>query len=141
MALSLFKLHFSKAKANEISYRNFSDIKEDNFNWDLQNRLSAEFVQKYAPFENVFLDVFNKHAPLKKKIVRAYHAPYISKTLKNVIMKRSYLENVCFKKKTPDLLTKCKKQKNYCSKFYQKGWEKKLESLNSRKISDNKSFW
>ena len=99
-----------------MSYRNFSDIKEDNFNWDLQNRLSSEFVEEYAPFENVFLDVLNKHAPLKKKIVRAHHAPYISKTLKNVIMKRSYLENVYFQKKTPDLLTKCKSAANFTKK-------------------------
>ena len=30
---------FSKVKAKEMSYRNFRDFKEDNFNRDLQNRL------------------------------------------------------------------------------------------------------
>ena len=47
LVLSVFKLHFSKAKAKEILYRNFRDFKEDNFNRDLQNRLSAEFVEEY----------------------------------------------------------------------------------------------
>ena len=81
LVLSIFKLHFSKVKAKEISYRNFGDFKEDNFNRDLQNRLSAESIEKYAPFEKVFLDILNKHAPLKKKVVLAYHALYKTKTL------------------------------------------------------------
>ena len=108
MVLSVFKLYFSKAKAKEISYRNFRDFKEHNFKWNLQNRLSAESVEEYAPFEKIFLDVLNKHAHLKKKVVCANHAPYITKTLRKAIMKRSHLEKVCSKKKTPDSLTKFK---------------------------------
>ena len=56
-------------------------------------------------------------------------------------MKRSYLEKVYFKKKTPDSLKKIKKQKIYCSRLYKKEWKKYFESLDPRRISDNKSFW
>ena len=35
LVLSAVKLHFLKAKAKEILYRNFRDFKEDNFNRDL----------------------------------------------------------------------------------------------------------
>ena len=56
-------------------------------------------------------------------------------------MKRSYLKKVYFKKKTPDSLIKFKKQKNYCSRLYKKERKKYFESLNPRRISDNKSFW
>ena len=66
LVLSVIKLHFCKAKAKEISYRNFRDFKEDNFNRDLQKRLSAQSVEEYTAFEKFFLDVLNKHAPLKK---------------------------------------------------------------------------
>ena len=87
LVLSVFKLHFSKAKTKKILYRNFRDFKEDNFNLqnfrDLQKRLSAESVEEYTPFEKVFLDVLNKQAPLKKKVVRSNHAPYITKTTYN----------------------------------------------------------
>ena len=105
MVLSVFKLHFSKAKAKEISYKNFRDFKENNFNWDLQNRLSAQSVEQHTPFEKVFLDVLNKHARLRKKVC-ANHASYITKTLRKAIMKYSYLEKVYFKKKTPDSFKK-----------------------------------
>ena len=79
--------------------------------------------------------------PLKKKGVHANHAPYITKTSREAIMKRSYLEKVYFKKKTPDSLIKFKKQKNNSSRLYKKGRKKYFESLNPRRISDNKGFW
>ena len=68
--LSVFRLHFSKAEAKgDIKQEFYRDFKEDNFNRDIQNRLSAEFVEEYAPFEKFFVDALNKHAPLKKKVV------------------------------------------------------------------------
>ena len=76
LVLSVFKLHFSKAQANETLYRNFRDFKEDNFNRDRQ----AESVEEYAPYEKIFFNVLNKHAPFKKKVAPANHAPHITKT-------------------------------------------------------------
>ena len=70
LVLSVFKLHFSKEKAKEISYRNFRGFKQDNFNRNLQNRLPAESAEEYAPFEKVFVVVLNKHAPLRKSCSR-----------------------------------------------------------------------
>ena len=39
------------------------------------------------------MKVLNRHAPLKKKILRANQSSYMSKTLRKAIMRRSYLEN------------------------------------------------
>ena len=109
LVLSVFKLHFSKAKAKEISYRNFKDFKGDSFNWDLQNRFSVESVEEHAPLKKVFLDVLNKHLHLKKKVVSANHTLHITKTLRKTIMKRSYLEKVYFKKKNSTFSNKIQK--------------------------------
>ena len=38
--------------------------------------------------EELLLKVLGKHAPVKKKIVRANHTKYISKPLRKAIMKR-----------------------------------------------------
>ena len=43
--------------------------------------------------------VLNRRAPLKKKILRANHSSYLSKTLRKAIMRRSYLEKNYFQKK------------------------------------------
>ena len=45
------------------------------------------------------MKVLNRHAPLKKKILRANHSSCLSITLIKAIMRRSYLEKKYFKKK------------------------------------------
>ena len=74
-------------------------------------------------------------------MLRANHAPYITKALKKAIMKRSYLDNLYFKKRTPESIKKHKKQKNFCSKLYKKEWRKYFESVDPSKIVDNKTSW
>ena len=61
-----------------------------------------------------------KHVPLKKKVFRVNHAPYLTKTLRKVIMKRSYLKKVCFKKKTPDSLKNLKNKRITAAGFTKK---------------------
>ena len=55
-------------------------------------------------------------------------------------MKRSYLEKVYFKKQTTQSLEKYKKQKNYCSRLYQKESKNFFISLNTSFVNDNKLF-
>ena len=74
-------------------------------------------------------------------MLRANHASYITKALRKAIMKRSYLENLYFKKRTPESMKKYKKQKNFCSKLYTKKRRKYFESLDPSKIVGNKTFW
>ena len=60
------------------------------------------------------MKVLNRHAPLKKKILRAKHSSYISKMLRKAIMRKLILRKSI--KKTPDQsLRAYEKQKNYCS--------------------------
>ena len=82
-----------------------------DFNQELRGRLSTELVDNYSSFENVFIDVLNKHAPIKKKVIRANHAPYVTKALRKTIMKRSQLEKIYFKVRTQESFKKYKKQK------------------------------
>ena len=51
-------------------------------------------------FHEQFLKVLNIHAPLKRKLLRANHAPYISRTLRKAIMKRPCQEKIYLKKQT-----------------------------------------
>ena len=53
----------------------------------------------YASTESsrIFLNVFDVHAPVKKKYIRANEVPYMTKPLRKAIMTRSRLENKCHK--------------------------------------------
>ena len=137
--LSSFKTTFSKSKPKEIIYRNFKKFNEKDFNQELRGRLSTELVDNYSSFENAFIDVLNRHASIKKKVIRANHASYVIKALRKAIMKRSQLQKIYFKKRTQESFKKYKKQKNYCSRLYKR--ESFFESIDSSKRTDNKTFW
>ena len=82
----------------------------------------------------------HKHAPIKSTLFLANHASYISKLLRKAIMKKSYLENLYFKKRTDQSLINYKKQKNYCSGLYKKEKKNFFNKLKTSFVSDNKLF-
>ena len=94
LVLTVLKINFAKNIPKEIIYNM------------LQYVLDKDKIKSCIMFEELFLKVLDKHAPVKKKVVRANHAKYISKPLRKAIMKRSYLEKVYLKKKTPFSLEK-----------------------------------
>ena len=65
MVITVLKTTFEKAKPKEIFYRNYKNFDSDNFKLELQNALNCNRVTNYSLFENVFVDVLNKHAPIK----------------------------------------------------------------------------
>ena len=137
--LSVLKTIFSKSKPKEIIYRNFKKkINEEDFNQELRGRLSIELVDNYRSFENVFIGVLNRHAPIRKKVIRANHVPYVTKALRKAIMKRSQLEKIYFKKRTQESFKKYRKQKNYCSRLNKRERKSFFESIDSSKITDKK---
>ena len=89
-----------------MTYRDYKNFDWDIFSQELYTSLSSETVLDYTSFGENFLGVLNKHAPLKRKVLRANHAPYVTKALRKAIMKSSYLEKLYFKKKTTESLKK-----------------------------------
>ena len=90
---------FSKTGPKEMMYRDYKNFDQDIFSQELCTSLSLETVLDYNSFEENFSGVLNKHAPLKNKVLRANHAPYVAKGLRKAITKRSYLEKLYFKKR------------------------------------------
>ena len=86
MALTVLKTKFEKAKPKEIKYRDYKRFDNILFKEDLRENL-LKGCDDYKKFENIFLTVLEKHAPSKKKKIRANHAPYMTKALR----KKSYL--------------------------------------------------
>ena len=63
MILTVFKTTFKKAKPNEVMYRPSRNFDNDAFGIDLEHKLTK--CENYS--ESGSLEVFNAHAPLKKK--------------------------------------------------------------------------
>ena len=74
-----------------MQYRNYKYFDSRKFNRDLKEEFSREYVGSCSKFDEILLKVLNRHALLKKKMIRANHAPCMSNALRKDIMKRSYL--------------------------------------------------
>ena len=68
----------------------------------------------YDIFKNVCMDAINKHAPLKRKYIRANHAEYMDKELSQATVKRSKLRNDYLKHRSDENRLVYKKQRNFC---------------------------
>ena len=64
----------------------------------------------YLSFENIFLDTLNHHVPVKKRLLRANLAPYVTKSLQRAIIRRSNLQTKYFKNRTLESLKKIQKK-------------------------------
>ena len=93
------KMSFKKRCTIERHYRDSKYFDQIKFKNNINEKLS-EGISNYESFETTFIEVLNKHAPLKKKLLRANHAPYITKTLRKAIMRRFQLETKYLKTKT-----------------------------------------
>ena len=70
--------------------------------------------------------VLDKHAPIKKKIVRGNEAPFMTKELSKTIMKRSKLKNRYTKCPSRKIFLPFKKQKNNGMNLNKKTEKKRL---------------
>ena len=66
---------------------------ETKFENNLNKKLS-EAISIYESFETAFIEMLNKHAPSRKKFLRANHAPYIKKGKKE---RKKYYESLDMK--------------------------------------------
>ena len=102
---------FQKVIERQITYREYKKIDSLKFKNELKNLLTIENIDNCTKFDEKFLEVLDKQASLKRKLLRANHASYVSIALRKALMRRSYLEKVYFKNSTENLLRAFKKQK------------------------------
>ena len=54
-----------KGNAKTKLYRDYSSFNLDVFKEDLENSFQNNFISEYSDFQNVFLEVLHKNAPIK----------------------------------------------------------------------------
>ena len=135
-----FKMSFSKSKPIQRTYREMRHFDRDSFRSDLISELN-KIGNDYNSFEDTFNAVLDKHAPVKTKLLRGNHKPYVTKAMRKAIMKRSELATKYRRSPTEDNLRAWKKHKNFCSNLYKKERKNYYESLDMNDFTDNQKFW
>ena len=83
----------------------------------------------------------DKHAPTKKKYLRANHANFVTKQLRKAIMKRSKLPSDFLKDRNDASQSAYRKQRNLCVTLLRKAKKQYFSNLEPKLITDNKKFW
>ena len=92
MVITVLKQTFQRSSPKELVYRDYRNLDWVTFKRELEEKLNQQ-INVYKHFEQIFLEVLNTHAPIKRELLRANHVPYMTKVLRKAIMKRSELES------------------------------------------------
>ena len=72
-----------------IYQRIIKKLDKSVFQCDFKNSRKVADLASYAYFKEIFENDLDRHAPKKKKTLRANHKQYFSKAMKKSIMKQS----------------------------------------------------
>ena len=122
MVVTVFKASFEKHKQNVVNYRGYKNFRAETFGQELQTELADLDVEclTYASFQDTFLRVLDKHAPMKKGYIRANDSPFMNRTLRKAFMLRRRLKNKYNKNRTAYNWNAFCRERNFCVKLSRK---------------------
>ena len=89
--IAVSKQNFKRCSPKELVYRDYDNFDRLKFKRELEEKLNQQ-LNNYKHFEQVILEVFNTHVPIKRKLLRACYVPYMKQALRKAIMKKSEFE-------------------------------------------------
>jgi len=139
MVISSFKCKFEKRNPKEVIYRDYKHCDDTIFRNDLKEAIhnSGDWVD----FEHKVLGILNRHAPIKKKTIRANDKPYITKRLRKAIMTKTRLANKRHKTNNMEDVRLYKAQRNFVNRECKRAKKHYFNNLDVRCLQDNKAFW
>ena len=143
LTVSVLKTTFRKMPPKSIIYRSYKDYSCISFRDELNFHLNGIDLKKISndDYISIIMEIFNRHAPLKQRYVRANECPFVTKELRKEHMKRSRLRNKYLKVKTNEAASAYRQQRNKCVSLLKKTKKTYYENLNPSQICDNKKFW
>ena len=82
---------FARVKPKKMFYHCYKNFDNEKFEKALKKHLSS--VLDFESFHLAFKTTLDRFAPLKQKVVPNNNQPFMAKTLRKAIMKRSKLKN------------------------------------------------
>ena len=117
------KLHVPPQKPVTVLYRNFKNFDDIAFNADVArapfhiSEIFDDVNDKIWYVSNLYKDIINEHAPLKKRIIRTKQVPYMHSELRKNMYRRNMLKNKYFKHRSPETWQAYCKQRNITTKM------------------------
>ena len=114
LTITVLKQYFPKLKPKAVNCRNYQNFRNNEFRAKLDNEMLKHDLgnMECQYFLNDFIEILNKHAPIKQKYLRANQGRFMTKDLQKAIMKRSRLKNKFLRDKTYISREEYKKHRN-----------------------------
>ena len=142
---TLFKSKAPKLKPKVIFYRNYKKFDKKSFLHNIPNKnfpMSSNDpnINCKSITENL-LEVIDKHAPLKKKLVRGNQAPFMNRDFQKAIYTRTRLKNKYWRDPSRENELPYKKQRNLFVLTRRKSITNYSNTFTDKGLETNKSFW
>ncbi len=146
MVTTSLRAHVSRLKPKRILYRSLKNFNSNAFSQDLACSLFSEHTltdtnSSYDSLLNIYIKCLDKHAPLKKKMVRGNHSSFMNKELSKAIMKRSALKSKYNKNKNAVNRGNFKRQRNQCVSLRKKAIKENFNRACSNIEGNSKPFY
>ena len=141
MIYTMFKTTFVKMPPKIKKYRCYKNFSMESFLDDLVRYLMVTTTTNFDDYECIFTDILNKHAPIKKKVLRGNHKQFMSKQLRNAIYTRSRLRKKANKTGNVDDITNYKTQRNLVKHLNYTTKKLYYRNLDPQKLDMNRKFW
>jgi hypothetical protein len=135
-----------KRTSKMICYRSYKKFDENVFLNDLRNVdfnicLSLPNVNDQMGIYNaLFSDVLNKHAPLKKKIIKKNPPPFMNSELRKAVFKKCMLRNKFYKTRTQSNWKLYKNQRNKVTRLRRMSIRNYFKEK-TYGVRNSKEFW
>ena len=121
-----------------VHYRDYQNFQNNEFRAELDNEMLKHDLgnMKYLHLPNIFIDILNKHAPMKQTYLRANQKIFMTRDLHS-----SRLRNKFWRDGTDISRGEYKKQRNLYVSHLKKAKKDHLAKLDIKTVTDNKKFW
>jgi hypothetical protein len=122
----LFKSHVRRKTKHKITYRSYKLFNEINFLLNLQNTCYDQIYHTraintaYNCFEKSYMQVINRHAPVKTKYISNIKTPFMNSILRKAINRKRASLRRYQKAKTRQNWEAYRKQRNHCTSLRKK---------------------
>ena len=142
VVVTVLKLNFPKQKTDIQAFWDYKRLQNDLFRSELYYELSKLDAcnLKFEHLFNIFSEVLNKHATMKKKYLRANQGQFLRKELNKELWLDLYFVKSALKRKA---LTQkiAYKQRKYCVNLLRRTKKNCFANISISSINYNKKFW
>ena len=113
----MLKAKFQKEGPKTLICGDFRKFTNTNFQLGILNNLNSRNSLEYCSLKKSFVEISDKHAQKRIKILLSDQKPHVNETLHSAIMKRSQLKNKAMKSKSKNDTTEHRKHCNIVVKL------------------------